>query len=172
MSYCEIFPFKEGFPHQGGYPPKGVQFRNAWGGAARIWDALWDEYAKNPTDKYDSWIISVSRDGLWEISLRKEISEFKRSVHVFTFDRFYVKKENFKRFAEDLRTFDGTYPTAGISHLPAWAELIEKSEAEALALYATSVTHNPWFRYDGETGETTPIPLEDGNEIYEWLIQN
>lgn len=168
MGYCEIIPFKDGTPKQ------GIEFRNPWRGAARIWDALFDRYLKNPEIQYDSWLVNYSKDhgkSLWDLAKDNRLQLFERAVHTFTFDLAYVRNDNFERFANDLRTFDEKYPVEYSSHLSAWADLLDSLDSEAVGLYATSVSRNPWLEYDEEKDETKPHLLSEGFEIYDWLAE-
>lgn len=162
MSYCQIIPFAEGLPQS------GIEFRNAWGGAARIWSALFDAYLKNPAIPYHNWM--GNSDDLWELAKREDLPVFERAVHASTFDHAYISRENFGRFAADLRQFAEKYPVPGaVDHLVPWADWIEGSDAEAVGFHGTSVAENPWWVWDEEKDESTPTPLEDGFEVYGWL---
>ena len=166
MGYCEIIPFKDGKPQT------GVEFINPWRGAARIWDALFDRYLKRHDIPYHSWIASYREDGgqsLWDLAKRSQLPLFERTVHAFTFDLAFVRRENFPRFAADLRSFDVKYPVDYPSHLPAWASLIESMDCEAVGQYATSVSRCPWWPWDEEREEHRRLTLADGFEVYEWI---
>lgn len=173
MSYTALIPFKNCLP-QG-----EIEFRNAWGGSARIWTSLFDAYIPKKHE-YDPWLSSSSNGDdrrLWDLAKREDLPLFERAVHVFTFDRFYVRKENFPRLAADLRLFAEKYPVAGlVDHLPAWAQWLEQnSEVEAVGLRGTSVSENPWWRSklcphcEQSIDETEAIPLAEGTEVYEWF---
>ncbi len=164
MSYCQIIPFAEGLPQS------GIEFRNAWGGAARIWSALFDAYLKNPAIPYHSWMGSA--DELWSLAKREDLPTFERAVHASTFDHAYISRENFGRFAGDLRQFAEKYPVPGaVDHLLPWAEWIEASDAEAVGFHGTSVAENPWWVWDEEKDDSTPTPLKvasrcmDGSKV-------
>lgn len=166
MGYTELIPFKDGLPQ------RGIEFRNPWRGAARVWDALYDRYLLDRSVPYDSWLSSYQKDKgqrLWDLAKRTALKRFERAVHAFTFDLAYVRRENFPKIAADLRMFDQTYPVTYPSHLTPWAEAIEALAAEAVGLYGTSVSRNCWYRYDEQKDETTPVHLSEGFEIYEWL---
>jgi hypothetical protein len=98
----------------------------------------------------------------------------ERAVHASTFDHAYIRRENFPRFCADLRAFDAVYPSVGakVNHLPAWADAIEKLDAEAVGFHGTSVSENPWRKYDEAKDETFAVPLSEGWEIYDWLDAN
>lgn len=163
MSYCQLIIFKDGKPSY------GIEYRNAWGGAARIWDALFEKHLKNPNIPYHSW-ISGDQQPLWDLAKRETLPMHERAVHASTFDHAYVRRENFPRFCADLRAFDAAYPSGPkVSHLSAWADALEKLDAEAIGFYGTSVAENPWMKYDEAKDESIPVPLSDGWELYDWL---
>lgn len=172
MSYAKLIIFKEGNPNG------GVEFSNAWGGSARIWNALFEAYVPKK-NKYDSWLsTNMGNDQrLWDLAKVKDIPMFERAVHAFTFDHFYVRRENFGRLSADLRAFVEKYPAgASVDHLPAWSKwLDEHGDVEAVGLHGTSVSENPWYRTKtcphcgNATDEMEPIPLNEGTEVYEWL---
>lgn len=171
MSYCEIIPFL------GGKPKAGIDFGNSWGGSARIWTSLFDAYVEK-RHQYDSWLVNNGDDArLWDLVKRKDLPKFERAVHAFTFDRFFVRKEHFKVFAEDLRRFDAKYPVAGkVNHLPAMAEWFDSAECEGAGWMGTSVSGSQWTRqktcpHCGQsTDESEEIDLSEGTEVYDWLI--
>ena len=153
MSYCSIVPIYKNDRHM----PE-VEFTNSWGGAARIWSSLFDKYLKNPEIPYDSW-MGRSED-LWALAKRKDLDMCERVVHVSTFDRAYIRRDNFKRFAEDLRAFVAKNPAYGkVCHLLAWAGYIEKCKTYAIGFMATSCGENLWEN----------SKLKDGFEVYKWI---
>jgi hypothetical protein len=172
MSYTALIIFKKG------KASKQVEYGNAWGGAARIWDALFKAHVPKKSE-YDSWV--TCRDNrLWELADRKDLSDYERAVHAFTFDHFYVRSENFKRLVADLRAFVEKYPAGQcVDHLPAWAQWLDENPSiEAVGLHGTSVSENPWYRYKSckhcgsQTDKREPVPLSEGTEVYEWLDAN
>lgn len=161
MSYCQLIPFIDGKPSH------GPEFRNAWGGAARIWTSLFDRYIKNPDTPFHNWMTDRS-NALWNLAKDQKLSRHEKAVLAFTFDQFYVRKEHFSMCAHDLRAFANQYPVAGyVDHLAAWADAIENLDAEAVGLYATSVGENLWFRYDSDADECVPVGIEKGHEVYD-----
>lgn len=165
MSYCAIITFKDGKPDQ------QIEFRNAWGGAARIWDALFDKYLKDPAIPYHSWLCR-NQQPLWDLAKRKSLPMFERAIHCSTFDLAYIRRENFPRFCNDLNAFEAAYPTpVKVNHLPSWEARIEDLDCEAISFYGTSVAENLWCKWDSEKDEPIEVPLSEGWEIYDWLDQ-
>lgn len=170
MSYCALIQFK------GGKPAGMVQFRNAWGGSARIWDAMFKAYIPQK-HAHDTWLTASDDRRLWDLALRSDIPKSERAVHCFTFDRFFVCREHFAQIASDLRAFAQKYPTnLRADHLTAWAYWIEaNTEAEAVSVYGTSCGDNPWTECGHcptcghVTDETLSVSLDKGTEVYRWL---
>jgi len=172
MSYTSLIIFK------GGKAAQQVGFRNAWGGSARIWDALFTAYVPK-RGPYDSWLTGDGDDKrLWNLVDSKELTDFERAVHAFTFDLFYVRNEHLGNLEADLRAFVVKYRRPGkVNHLPAWAQWIEGNPTvEAVGLYGSSVGENLWYRNKScphcghAIDETEPVPLTDGIEVYDWLV--
>ena len=170
MSYTTLLGYKNGqFVNL-------IEYRNAWGAAARIWDVLYDNYLKDPNNPVDCWILCKPLTWLWDIAKRTDIPTFERAVHASTFDRAYVRRENFGRFITDLRAFDLKYPCTGnANHFPSWAQDIEKIDADvaAISFHQTSVAENPWIKYEGadEEGEEvySQYSLSAGFEVYDFI---
>ena len=172
MSYTELIIFKDG------KADGGVEYRNAWGGAARIWTALFDRYLK--AKEHDYMLSEENQKRLWNLATREDLPIFERAAHTFTFDHFYVRNENFGRFAADLRAFVKKYPAGEcVDHLPAWAKWLDENGGfEAVGLYGTSVGENIWHRAKkcphcgNDMDETESVPLSEGFEVYDWLETN
>jgi hypothetical protein len=174
VSYCEVIGFKNGVPGE------SKEFRNAWGGAAYIWDALYEKYLKDPSKPYDSWLGSTGRDDrrLWDLARREDIPEFMRAVHVSTFDHAIVRAENLPKFCGHLREFAQHFGKerghgAVVCHLPGWADYIETlADVEAVGFYGTSCGENLWRGWDGEKDEPVPYDLgkrTDHYDVYDFL---
>jgi hypothetical protein len=164
MSRCAIITFR------GGKADAQIEFHNAWLGAARIWDALYDKYLKNPTVPYDSWLFGLrdNQHRLWDLVNRTDLPIHERIVHASTLDLAYINKEHFPEFCADLRKFDSAFPSE-CSHLTAWADAIEKLDCEAIGFWGTSVGENPWCHFNEEKDEAELVPLSSGWEIYDTL---
>ncbi len=145
-------------------------FQNSYGGAVRIWDSIWKKYG-TPKDKYDSWMNAADDGRLWKLwnEYECEFSKAEEMVYLFTCDFILVAKEDFQSLALALREFVLEHPAEGVvCHLNAWADMIESSTADAIGLHATTVTENPWCKWDEEKDESIPYDFTKGNK-HEWL---
>ena len=169
MSYCSLIWFRDGKPFAEN------EYRNAWGGAAKIWSDLFDTYLKRQSVPYDSWLMRCAGNdtSLWDLAKRQDLPLFERAVHASTFDRAIVRREHFQKFVCHLREFVAKYPSnEKVDHLSAWADAIETSDAEAVGFYGTSVSENLWYQFDEENDESIPYDLNTGDEhfeVYDWL---
>lgn len=149
------------------------QYPNAWGSAARIWGALYDQYLKNPAKRYDCWLVCRPFDRLFDLAAQPNLELYERAVHTSTLDRAYVRRENFGRFIADLKAFNSRYPAGhGANHLPRWAQDIASvgEDVEAISFHQTSVAGNPWIRQINEEGDSVQRPLSDGFEVYDFVL--
>lgn len=169
MSYTSMMMFR------GRKPKTEIRYGNSWGGSARIWDALFDKYLKDPKLPYDTWLTGGEKaQALWGLAKREDLPMFERAVHTSTFDRAFVLRKDFARFCADLRAFDAAYLVQQrVSHLVKWAEDIEKCDAktQAVAFYHNSISDNPWLKQEKDDGELVYRPLSDGFDVYKWLKQ-
>lgn len=176
MSYCEIIAFREHVPSV------GLELRNAWGGAAYVWNHMYDKFLKDPANEYDSWLRGAGTDEspLWKLHKRQDIPMFMRAVHTAMYDHAIVSQANFSRFVADLREFDRNFAKNGsVCHLESFAKFIEENaDAEAIGFYGTSVSEYPWHVLPQPEGddddflEPIPYSLETGDkhfEVYEEL---
>lgn len=165
MSYCEILSFKNGIPDD------YLECRNSWGGAAYVWNAMYNKYLKNPDVEYDSWLFNSG--ALWKLDKDQSIPRFMRTVLSATYDNAIVRQANFKQYIEDLRAFVNYFGTNGnVCHLNTWAEYIEAHmDAEAIAFNATSVNSDQWRKWDDEIDDSVPYDLNKQDKHFE-VYQN
>jgi hypothetical protein len=171
MSTCSIVTFENG------KAGKEVEFRNAWGGAAFIWSALFDRYLKNPAIEYHNWLsVSARNNGkeLWELADREDLSVCERIVMKSTFDYAIVRRIHFEEFCGHLREFVRMYPPVGsaLCHLVAWADEIERlivpvAEIEAVGFYGTSCSDNLWFLPAGDDEDYEGYDLNNNDKHFE-----
>lgn len=147
-------------------------FRNSWGGSARIWDTLYEEYIKDPNNPHDIWLMGNTQK-LWDLPKDPEMPDFERAVNIFTFDKVIVRRKNFMKFAYHLDLFAGKYPVGDrVDHLKEWQKFFENSKAEAIGLHGTSVSENLWNLYDEDSDEHVYYNIDEQDEhfeVYEYL---
>lgn len=160
MSYTALVPFKDGVP-AGQY-----EFRNAWGGCARIWQSLADYYLS--LGKYEHYLQEPHIKKLWGLVDNDVVKDYEKVCLAFTFDLALVKRENFDRIARDLRDFATARPVAParIDHLVSWARCIEGLDAEAVGLWGNSVSDNLWCGWDEGLDEAVPYDLRDRTDHF------
>ncbi|MBW1779264.1 MAG: hypothetical protein JRL30_00805 [Deltaproteobacteria bacterium] len=165
MSRCYVIEFKDG------KPDTYAEFPNSWGGAARIWTSLYDKYMKDPAKEYDSWLMDYETK-LWALATSEKLEPCERITMLATFDYAIIRRENFGKVAADLRGFVALNPapSGSVDHVPAWADLIEASSAEAIGFHGTSVSEDLWQEWDEDADEAVVYDLNKGDrhfEIYE-----
>lgn len=146
-------------------------YANSWGGAPVAWTALADAYMPDGFSVLGA--MASVKDEFWAIWKNPLAQKYDRAVMMMTFDRVYIGKENFRRAAQDIRTFLSVHrvSVAGrVNHWPAIADLLESgTDAEAIGFWHTSVSENPFEQWDDEREEYDPIPLSECWELYEAL---
>ena len=165
MSTTALVKFRDGIASE------WQEFPNSWGGAAAIWDAMFEAYIPK-TSEFDNWMKAAQDRRLWALSRSDLLLCFERSVFLFSLDYAYVSREHFCQFAADLKAFSDRHARANrVNHLAAWAEVFHESNFDAIALYATSVGDDPWSYWEEDDG---PLPYDmnvrdDHWEIFERL---
>ena len=169
MSYCSIYIIDKD-----GSAREYRMFSNSWGGAARIWSALWDHYVRDPNKEYDSWMHG-DQNKLWDLpkSLVQKGCITPAIVLISTFDRAIVKREKLSDFTAALRQFDKQYPVEfdTANHLPTWADTIDEiaikePECIGIGFFQTSVAEDLWYEEDQDTGEAIPYNVLSDNRHF------
>lgn len=167
-SYAKMIRFRNNVPVD------ALEYKNSWGGAAVIWDVLYNKYLKDPNKECDSWFLTVSKgdNRLWELwySDNPAITRCERLTLLLTLDHAYVTKDNFASMASDLREFvklHGLDKKVGVQHLSHWANDLEKCDADAIAFWMTSTVDNPWSRWNQETQESEPVILGSSDKHFD-----
>ena len=129
--------------------------KNALLGAMHVWRALGAKYLHNE-------MAAFMGDGkaLWDLRIDPRLSDTDRMVHVSTFDRAFVRRENILRVADAL---DGFVPASDnlkqqASHLRA----AYVNGARVVGWQQTTVSENLWsleFGDGDDEGETEERPL-------------
>lgn len=149
------------------------EFRNSHGTAPIVWDEFCKRYLR---EESHWWLFNSSKpEGrrLWDLYKDMRIPESHRAAFSFTFDHFYVKRADYRRFAKDLRTFlDDTLVSANhVNHWPLIAQFFEmEPDYPAIALWCTSVTSDPFNgEYDEEKDDYGPFDWSKAYDLYEVL---
>lgn len=152
-------------------------FHNAWGSAARVWSALSKAYFGDESH----WLRFAGNDEkqrkFWDLCIDPNVPRCDRAAMLWTFDRIVAEGDRLAELAELLRAFDRSYPTMGVNHLPAVADLYEAladpssaasveagltAPPQAVAVHQTSVAECPWLvpdRADEEGEKLKPYNL-------------
>ena len=98
---------------------------NGHGSAPVAWEAMAGRYL-NVTEAYDmgkGWM--EIGDKLWDLWMRQDIPEEHRAVFFFTFDRAYVTRKHYDRFAAAIERFLKDFPTkfGNINHWRTWRDI-------------------------------------------------
>ena len=153
MSYAEIVKF--------GKDGKGVEFaqiKNAWRGAAAIWDIIGDRYLGEFIPDYVKAMPHLKKEKhsrmaqegalkeVWDCYGRSDISLTDKIVLGTTFDWVTVKRKDIPDLLKAFREFDGE------TSLKEQADAIEQEfnadpELKAIAWCQTSVCENKWTSY-------------------------
>ena len=113
----------------GVWPRKKVEdlyeLGNGHGSAPVVWEAIAGRYL-NATKSYDmgrGWM--ELGDEMWDLWMRQDIPEEHRAVFFFTFDRAYVARKHYDRFASAIERFLKDFPPKYeyVNHWPTWRNI-------------------------------------------------
>lgn len=146
------------------------ELRNSHGSAPVIWDAMCQKYYGTEPHAY---MYDGTMERLWPRYKDLGIPEHERAVLMMTYDRAYVSKANYERAATDIRKWlEGHPPKEGyINHWNEIAGIFESNpDCEAVGLYCTSVSENPFYgEWNEEAEDYDPIDWDSTFEIYSEL---
>lgn len=158
---------------EGGTFGRIAEFRNSWGGAARVWSALCKRWLGD-----DCYWLTMRGDEqqakVWALAKDERLSPAERIVMAATFDRVLVRRDELPRLAEHFREFDRLYPVSGVAnHLPAQAALFDRLAGPdhgldfvpfAVGWQQTTVSENPWWTRLGEDdGRPYDLSQDEGH---------
>lgn len=145
----------------------GPEFRNSHGSAAILWHFLWQQYVTHKTDSY--YLLDAQK--IWDLWTDERVPECLRAMLGLTFDRAYVKRDDFRRMATDIKNGIAMIdpPLSHANHWPSIAEhLLSEPSCEAIGLHCTSVSENPFEgRWNGEGHD--PLDWTTCFDLYEEL---
>lgn len=131
--------------------------RNGHGSASVIWGKLCEKYFGSS----HAWLTSDYKDGplakLFSRANANDLPEDERVCLLLTADRIVLLREYFTRAADALNRFLAGYPTNYVNHWPeiaAWLrESANREDVLGFGVYSTSVSENPWCKFDPEAEE-------------------
>lgn len=144
------------------------ELHNAWGTAPIIWDFMSEKYLGKK-----GWISYSDNQLLWDLWKNISIPKHHRALHMWTFDRGCIKKNDYRRFANDIWAFmkDCTIPMNQVNHWPAIAKIFESNpDIPAFGLWCTSVSSDPFEgEWDDEKEERKPFDWNLLWDVYEYV---
>ncbi len=138
-----------------------AEFKNSFGSAAFIWDAMSKRYLKT---SFGQLMTKAELDKLWTLAYDMSISYCHRLVLGSTFDRMLVSYKNFDMLAGLYDSFTKQFPPTDteVCHLPAIAaklrELAVEGKYIAVGWQQTSVAEEMWWVDGPEDPETGDHP--------------
>ena len=144
-----------------------TELRNSHGSAPVVWNAMAQRYLGASPFAYSEHL-----DELCKIASTDAAPSAHRAVLIMTFDLAYVRKEHFAQAARDIRTWlsDFRIPSTYANHWPALAALYESDPVyDAIALWQTSVTNNPFEPYDADEDHRLAPTWDEAYEVYDLL---
>jgi hypothetical protein len=149
-----------------------VEFRNSWGMAPVVWNAMAQHYLGAEPH---GW--SQHMDNLWPLHERAELPRWHRSVLRMTFDTRYIADADRPLAIDDialwLHDFERYMTPGGANHWPqlAWhLAATRDDQPPAIGVHHTSVSRNPWQGpYDEATDDYLPFDWTTAASVYEGL---
>lgn len=169
MSYSTVYGLWPWTPKR----RKLAEFRNAWGMAPVVWDAMAQRHLGAPP--HGSMMI-IER--LWPLHEDPSIPLAARALLRMTFDHGYIAATDARRAIDDIAIFLHAYQAhispQSVNHWPAFAELLiaqREDPPPAFGVHQTSVSENPWDGpYNAETEEYDPFDWSNAFSVYEGLV--
>lgn len=167
MSYSTLYVFRED-----GNAAAHQKYTNAFGAAARVWQALAEKYGRtlHPEGRLP-FMMDLWKE-IWKIEDVTAIPWWEHNVLHWTFDRALIRSQDVPIFIESMRRFETELPISGFSHLSAVAQTLEdlfsKGDAFlAIGFQHTSAAENAWLVYNQKTEEEVPYNiLKDSNHYF------
>lgn len=142
------------------------EYRNSWGAAAFVWNALVEKYwPLKPGQK--SWERPVGMGGdmkpVWALAKQQDLPVYERVVLITTFDNMMIRREDFNFVADCFEQFDvalnpnrkipfeDTSTPQVACHMMAFAfdfrKLADDKKVCAVCFQQTSVSDDMWYDY-------------------------
>ena len=126
-------------------------FGNSHRGASLLWSNLCKKYLTN------SYGIMMFNDNelekLWKLDRDPKVPEELRILHISTFDRMMIRKENLQKFIEAIKKVQDNNYFEDLGHFDAYPEVFEEIEEITpdiigIAWNQTSVNSGYWDIYE------------------------
>ncbi len=160
MSHSTLYVF-----YDNGNAKAYWKFKNAFGSAARVWEALSKKYGRalHPEGPIphmmDLW------QEIWKVEDVVTLPWWEHNVLHWTFDKMLIQSQDVPTFIESLKTFKTELPSDGVvCHLTAVANALSTLLAEgegflAIGFQHTSVVDEAWQVLNQETEEYEPYNM-------------
>jgi len=147
-------------------------YKNAWGMAPVVWNALAQHYLKAEPH---GW--SQHMDHLWDLADKTSLPRCDRAVLRMTFDTRYILATDVERAINDIALFLHAHKhlidDKAANHWPtyAWDLAGQWQDApKAFGVHHTSVSENPWEGpYDETLDKHLPFDWSIAASVYEGL---
>lgn len=137
MSYVQLLTAGED-----GQLKYGPEYRNAYGFAGLIWDALGERYAGKIVEKTGKHWSSTEPVPLWEWADAEKLPAHEANALVLTYDRAFIRgREQLQHAANSLALFDASNFQQYVNHLLTIARDLSMAVANG-AVYAAFYGHS------------------------------
>lgn len=152
-----------------GVMQRGRAFRNAWGGAWFVWDALWRAYLSRDKLSTVTLASEIERERLWRLDRDERLSIPERIALISTFDFCLIHRHEAEWVADAFDAFVKTHErrrTGRACSLPLQAlylrELAQCPEVREIGWWQQSVSADPWwFVREVESSHEGSVLLND-----------
>ena len=132
------------------------EFRNSWGFAPVVWDALGRAYIS----KDFVWLSDPDR--IWRLYDDPRLSASERAVLFMTFDYAYVCHKDARQAADDIEMFLTMYPqpAGSANHWPAIAQWMGgwPIDIPCVGFHGTSVSEDLWAIWESDDDDPGRTP--------------
>lgn len=181
MSRATLIVFRDGVAQ------RDEEFGNSWGFCPLIWDLLCHKYRRQLFNDRPGWTANpITTDDwpkLWEAAGCRDdagvsrvsimLRPWERIVLEFTYDNAVVPRQHFEELARGLERFeDSLVPRepGRACHLSGVASRIRQllvdetcANVDAVGMWGTSVSSNPFSRYDETEDKSIPYNWREGS---------
>lgn len=125
-------------------------FGNSHRGASLLWSNLWKKYypeLRKPLFNDDKNI-----EKLWRLDRNPDVPRELKILHISTFDRMMIKKENLEQFIEAMENVYQNEYLEDMGHFETYPEILKDINAMenviAIAWNQTSINSGYWDMYE------------------------